>query len=217
MNTQPTDLIVELRCADGTVAEFYHARKKRMDEILQRLAAPRLLAQSHLLLASEQSASLIPCRGIDVIHARTAARIPLEFPLAHAAASLDIIEMAEARPGRDNVDVAGRRSRSSSLVSDVEVRTLGGWTIRLRIAVTSRGLPQDERQLFAHLLDLPAIPFRLESGGFGLVNPGNITCLNAWPRPDALPESVLPLELVRQAALRTRTTRSNNTAYTWRT
>ena len=29
---------------------------------------------------------------------------------------------------------------------------------------------QDERQLFAHLRNVPAIPFRLEEGGIGLIH-----------------------------------------------
>jgi hypothetical protein len=57
----------------------------------------------------------------------------------------------------------------------------------------------DDRRLFAHLLNVPAIPFRLEAGGFGLINPGNITRLSMWPKPDAIPETALPLELIRQA------------------
>lgn len=67
MNTIPVDLTVEFRSADGTSTEFYQANEERIRETLHLLAAPRLLAQPHLMLASEHGASLIPCRGIDMI------------------------------------------------------------------------------------------------------------------------------------------------------
>jgi hypothetical protein len=44
---------------------------------------------------------------------------------------------------------------------------------------------------------MPTIPFRLQEGGFGLINTGNITRVSAWPKPEALPAISLPLELRR--------------------
>jgi len=201
MNTNPFDLTLELRSADGTSTEFYQADEERIRETLHLLAAPRLLAQPHLVLASEHGASMIPCRGIDMILARTSARTPLTFPLALPAGLLDISETPDDWPDNnsaateDHHDQEPRRARP--LTSRVEIRTLGGWVVTLKAVVKARGNVHDERQLFAHLLNLPAIPFRLEEGGMGLINPANITRVSAWPKPDALPGTALPLALRR--------------------
>lgn len=69
--------------------------------------------------------------------------------------------------------------------------------ITLKAVVKDRGNVHDERQLFAHLLYVPSIPFRVQEGGIGLINPANITRVSAWPKPDALPGTALPLALRR--------------------
>ena len=76
MTAVPTDLTIELRSANGSSTEFYQANEERVRETLRLLAAPRLFAQPHLLLASQHCASMIPCKGIDMILARTSARTP---------------------------------------------------------------------------------------------------------------------------------------------
>ncbi len=200
MITDPVDLTVELRSANGSSTEFYQADEDRVRETLCLLAAPRLFAQPHLLLASQHCASMIPCKGIDMILARTSARTPLKFPLNLPAGLFDIVEQPEAWPdnksaikdqnGQDHGQPARRNSQ-------VEIHTLGGWTVTLKAVAMIRGNVQDERQFFSHLPDLPTIPFRLEEGGFGLINTANIMRASAWPKPEALPGIVLPLALRR--------------------
>jgi hypothetical protein len=65
----------------------------------------------------------------------------------------------------------------------VEIHTLGGWTVTLKAVAMIRGNVQDERQLFSHLPDVPTIPFRLEEGGFGLINTANIIRASACAGP----------------------------------
>ncbi len=199
MTTNPVDLTVELRSADGTSTEFYQADEERIQETLRLLAAPRLLSQPHLVLVSEHDASIIPCRGIDMILARTSAPTPLTFPLSLPSGLLDIIEMPEDSPDNDPVALEDHHDqetdRARPLTSRVEIHTLGGWAVTLKAVAMARGSAHDERQLFAHLLNVPAIPFRLKEGGFGLINPTNITRVSAWPKPDALPGTALPLAL----------------------
>src|SRR5687767_6406211 len=67
MTTNPIDLTLELRSANGTATEFYQADEERVREALRLLAAPQLFAQHHLLLTSQHCASMIPCKGIDMI------------------------------------------------------------------------------------------------------------------------------------------------------
>ena len=98
MTTTTVDLTLELRSANGSSTEFYQADEERVHETLRLLAAPRLFAQPHLLLASQHCASMIPCKGIDMILARTSARTPLKFPLNLPAGLFDIVEQPDAWP-----------------------------------------------------------------------------------------------------------------------
>ena len=201
MTTSTIDLTLELRSASGSSTEFYEADEERVREALRLLAAPRLFAQPHLLLASQQSASMIPCKGIDMIFARTSARTPLKFPLNLPQGLFDIVEQPEAAPDNrlaavedQNEPEHGQPRRRNS---QMEIHTLGGWTVTLKMVAMIRGNVQDERQLFSHLPEVPTIPFRLQEGGFGLLNTANIMRASAWPKPEALPGIALPLALRR--------------------
>jgi hypothetical protein len=202
MTTSTVDLTVELRSANASSTEFYQADEERVHETLRMLAAPQLFAQRHLLLASQHCASLIPCRGIDMIFVRTSARTPLKFPLNLPVGQFDLVEQPAAWPDNrsaaiehQNEQERGQPRRRDSLV---EIHTLGGWKVILKAVAIIRGNLQDERQWFSHLPEVPTIPFRLEGGGFGLINTANITLASATPKPDALPGTPMPLILRRQ-------------------
>jgi hypothetical protein len=199
--TTTIDLPVELRSANGSSTEFYQADEERVREALRLLAAPRLFAQPHLVLAAQHCASIIPCKGIDMILARTSARTPLKFPLNLPMGLFDLVEQPEAWPDNGAAameDQNGQHGQPRRRRSQVEIHTLGGWKVTLKAAAMIRGNVQDERQFFAQLPDVPTIPFRLEEGGFGLINTANILRASAWPKPEALPGIALPLALRRR-------------------
>lgn len=205
MNTQfaetnPIDLTLELRSANGSSTEFYQADEKLVRETLSLLAAPRLFAQRHLLLASQQCARMIPCKWIDMILVRTFARTPLKFPLDLPVGLFDIVEQSEGWP--DNKSGAIENGQPHRRNAQVEIHTLGGWTVTLKARAMIRGSVQDERQFFSQLPDVPTIPFKLEEGGFGLINTANIMRASAWPKPEALPGIALPLVLRRSTPSR---------------
>lgn len=201
MTTNPIDLTLELRSANGTSTEFYQADEERIREALRLLAAPQLFAQQDLLLTSQHCASMIPCKGIDMILVRTLARTPLKFPLNLPLGRFDIVEQPAVWPDNKSAAMEDQNGqphgqpRRRSL--QVEIHTLGGWTVTLKAEAMIRGNVQDERQLFSHLPDMPTLPFRLEEGGFGLINTANIMRASAWPKPEALPGTALPLALRR--------------------
>ena len=181
--------------------EFYQADEQRVRETLRLLAAPQLFAQRHLLLASQHCASMIPCKGIDMILARTSARTPLKFPLNLPVGLFDLVEQPDAWPDNKWVAIEDQkeqeRGQSHRRSAQVEIHTLGGWTVTLKATAMIRGSIQDERQLFSHLPDVPTIPFRLVEGGFGLINTANIMRASVRPKPEALPGTALPLALRR--------------------
>jgi len=55
------------------------------------------------------------------------------------------------------------------------------------------------RELIDNAIDSGAtdISIRIEEGGIGLINPANITRVSACPPPPALPETALPMDLIR--------------------
>jgi hypothetical protein len=198
MTITPMDLTVEIRSQDGSSTEFYQDNEEETSRTLGLLVTPRLLAQPHLVLASDQGISMIPCRGIDMILARTSARTPLVLPLIFPAGLLDLVEEPQDWPHNDTAATEAVESRKlSPVTSYVEVHTFGGWVVTLRALVMSNRTVHDRRQLFAHFLGLPIVAFRLMDGGIGLINPANITRVSVWPAPDDLPESALPLGLLR--------------------
>jgi hypothetical protein len=198
MSTNRLGLTLELRSANGSTTEFYEADTERVRAALRLLAAPRLFAEPHLLLASQSCASMIPCKGIDMILARTSAQLPIKFPLDLPAGQFDIVEQHHARPDNKSAaieDQSGRHGHPRLRNLRLEIHTLGGWTVALNAVAMFHGNAQDERQFFSQLPHLPTIPFRLRDGGFGLINTANIVRVSAWPKPEALPEISLPLEL----------------------
>lgn len=197
MSTNRVDLTLELRFANGSTAEFYEADKERVREALRLLAAPRLFAEPHLLMVSQNCASMMPCKGIDMILVRTSAQSPIKFPLDLPAGQFDIIEQEYAWPENRPAAIENQDGQSRRRNSELEINTLGGWTVALNAVAMFHGNTQDERRFFSQLPNLPTIPFRLRDGGFGLINTANIARVSAWPKPEALPAITLPLELRR--------------------
>jgi hypothetical protein len=196
MCTSTIDLTVEFRFANGSSSVFQEYDEARIGEALRLLAAPQLFAQPHLLVASEHCARMIPCKGVDMILARTRAPLPLKFPLDHPAGSFDFVEPSMGgadTTSAEQVMPIGRAEQQRQRNSRVEIHTLGGWAVTVAAMATFRGNLQDERQFFSLLPGIPTVPYRLADGGFGLVNTMNIVCLSASPRPETLPKNVLPL------------------------
>lgn len=199
MVTIPVDLSLEIRSADGTSAAYYQTDEGHIREALHFLAAPRLFAQPHLLLTSESCAAMLPCKGIDIVRVHTSASLPIRFPLKLPIGLFDIVEDSEELRGGRFSEIenhqAGRPAEAVHRASHVKIRTLGGWSVSLKVEAAISGKAQDERQLFYHLPDVPTIKFRLEAGGFGLTNTNNISCASASPKPEAISGVALPLTL----------------------
>jgi hypothetical protein len=191
MSTNRTNLTLELRSANGSTTEFFETDKERVREALRLLAAPRLFAEPHLLLASQNCASMIPCKGIDMILVRTSAQLPIQFPLELPVGRFDFVEHQYAWPDDRSAPIKEQDGQSRQRNSQLEIHTLGGWTVALK----AMAMLQDELQFFSRLSSLPTIPFRLKDGGFGLLNTANIVCVSAWPKPEVIPAFSLPLEL----------------------
>jgi hypothetical protein len=206
---QSIDLTLEVRSADGTAAEFYQPDAARVDKALRFLSTPRLFSEPQLTFASEHWVTAVATRTIDVILARTNAPLPKVLPLKSPAGPIDISEVAKG-VSDDEFVVLDKRDRTNSEAMNsrifrVEVYTVGGWSNILEVRAEIRGTAHDRRQTFAHIFQVPVIPFKLCTGGIGFINPANLTRVTACPAPDSLPDTALPMQFLRWNGFRSKT------------
>ncbi len=200
MTTTNIDLTIEIRSEDGSHTQFYQNDEDSISKILPRLITPRLFTQPFLTLASERSVSTVPCRTIDVMLVRTPTTPPLHLPPGF----LDIVEVDPEAFHNEavlnivtNADGEGLPTEAEGATSHVEIHTIGDWMIGLRLRTAIQATIQDQRQLMAHFFELPVIPFRLETGGVGFINPTNISRVTVYPAFEGVAETSLPADLLR--------------------
>jgi hypothetical protein len=200
MTTTNVDLTIEIRSEDGSHTQFYQSDEDRIGKILSLLITPRLFTQPLLTLASERSVSTVPTRTIDLILVRTPATPPLLLPPGW----LDVVEVGAeafhiqmALNMADNADADGLPRAVDGATSFVEIHTIGDWMIVLKLRSAIQTTVPDQRQRFAHFFDVPVIPFRLETGGIGFLNPANISRVTVYPPFEGVGETGLPVDLLR--------------------
>jgi hypothetical protein len=200
MTTSTLDLTLELCSEDGSNTQFYQSDENSSRRIMGLLNTPRLFAQSSLTLASERNVSIVPCRTIDLILART--KLPLPLPLPPGW--LDIVEVGAVAFQEEALLMLARNGEGEAPNPEpddgatyLEIHTAGNWMIILSLLAARLATIQDERQRLAHFFDLPVIPFRLPAGGAGFLNPAKISRLTLYPSFPGTGESVLPADFLR--------------------
>jgi len=157
---------------------------------LRQLVTPRLFQPPLLTLASEHSISAIPTRTIDMILAHTASPPPLPLP----SGWMDAVEVNDDALV-NLAELEALAAAENKHVMLVEIHTLGDWMIRLKLETIVPATVHEKRQLWNHLLDMPAIPFRLKGGGIGAINPANIVRATVCPPLDGIAETALSVDL----------------------
>lgn len=191
MTTTNIDLTLDICTEDGSRTRFYQNNEESVNKTLRQLISPRLFNQPLLTLASEHSVSAIPSRTIDLIRAHTESPPSLPLPPGW----VDAVEtVGEALPDMADPEEAQlARDEGRSLV---EIHTLGDWMIRLKLQTAAPATVQEMRVLWNHLLDLPVTPFRLRTGGIGLVNPAKIVRVTVFPPVQGITDTALPVDLL---------------------
>jgi hypothetical protein len=192
MKTTNFDLTLDICAEDGSRTRFYQNDEASVRTTLQQLASPRLFNQPLLTLASAHSVSAIPSRTIDMILAHTESPPPLPLPPDW----LDIVEV-NGEAILEEGDAEESPEAKDKTVLQAEIHTLGDWMIRLKFETTNRATIQERRQFLAHFFDLPGIPFRLEAGGIGFINPSKISRVTVSPPFKGVPEAALPVDLLQ--------------------
>lgn len=191
MTTPNRELILDLRTEDGAQTRFVQADAASVERTLRQLVSPHLFGPPLLTLTSEHSTSGIPTRTIDMILAHTAAAAP---PLPLPGGWVDALEVTDEALIRLGALEASARAENKHVML-AEVHTLGDWMIRLKLETILPATIQEERHLWNHFLDLPAIPFRLNAGGIGVINAANIVRATVCPPINGATATALPADL----------------------
>ncbi|HOW64408.1 MAG TPA: hypothetical protein P5186_28370 [Candidatus Paceibacterota bacterium] len=198
MTTSPVDLTLEIRSEDGSSTEFFQSDEEYVARTLRLVSTPRLFVQPLLFLASQHGVSAIPSRMIDMILVRTLAPASFVLPvgLIDISEVRQVVMEDEASPPEETSDEEASKPVAIT-TSFVEIHTVGGWSITLRIKAVTQTTVHDQRQSLAHFFDLPVVPFRLEAGGVGFVNPTKISRITSWPTYNGVPDTALMADLLR--------------------
>jgi hypothetical protein len=192
MTTTNFDLTLDICTEDGSRTRFHQNDQQIAETTLRQLVTPRLFNPPLLTLASEHSISAIPTRTIDMILAHTASPPPLPLP----SGWVDMVEVNdETLVNLAELDALAAAENKHVML--VEIHTLGDWMIRLKLETILPETVQEKRHLWNHLLDLPAIPFRLKAGGIGAINPVNIVRATVCPPLDGVSETALSADLLQ--------------------
>ena len=192
MNTTNLDLTLDICTEDGSRTRFHQPDEHLAEKTLRQLVSPRLFSPPLLTLASEHSTSAIPTRTIDMILAHTASPPPLPLP----SGWVDVVEVNDDALIH-LADLEALAAAENKHVMLVEIHTLGDWMIRLKLETFIPATIHEKRQLWNHLLDLPAIPFRLKAGGIGAINPASIVRATVSPPLDGIAETALAADLMQ--------------------
>ena len=192
MKTMNSDLTLDICTEDGARTRFYQKDTDCINKTLRQLATPRLFNPPLLTLASEHSISAIPTRTIDMILAHTASPPLLPLP----SGWVDVVEVNDEALV-NLADLEALAAAENKHVMLVEIHTVGDWMIRLKLETIVPETVQEKRHLWNHLLDLPAIPFRLKAAGIGAINPANIVRATVCPPLEGIAETALSADLLQ--------------------
>lgn len=192
MKTTNLDLTLDICTEDGTRTRFHQNDQQIAETTLRQLVTPRLFSPPLLTLASEHSISAIPTRTIDMIMAHTASPPLLPLP----SGWVDVVEVNDDALV-NLADLVASAATENKHVMLAEIHTLGDWMIRLKMETIIPETIQERRHLWNHLLDLPAIPFRLKAGGIGAINPANIVRATVCPPLEGVAEMALSADLTQ--------------------
>jgi hypothetical protein len=192
MNTTNTDLTLDICTEDGSRTRFFQKDLNLINRTLRQLVTPRLFTPPLLTLASEHSISAIPTRTIDMILAHTASPPPLPLP----SGWVGVVEINDDALC-NLADLEALAAAENKHIMLAEIHTVGDWMIRLKLETIVTETIHEQRQLWNHMLDLPAIPFHLQAGGIGAINTANIVRVTVSPPLDGIGETALSADLMQ--------------------
>jgi hypothetical protein len=192
MKITSLDLTLDICTEDGARTRFHQPDEHIAEKMLRQLVSPRLFNPPLLTLASEHSISAIPTRTIDMILAHTASPPLLPLP----SGWVDAVEVNDEML-LNLADLEASAAAENKHVMLAEIHTIGDWMIRLKLETFVPATIQEKRQLWNHMLDVQAIPFRLKAGGIGAINPANVVRVTVCPPLDGITEPALSADLLQ--------------------
>lgn len=192
MTTTHQALTIDICTEDGSRTRFHQNDKQLGEKTLRQLVSPKLFSPPLLTFASEQSVSAIPTRTIDMILAHTASPPTLPLP----SGWVDAVEVNDDALIH-LADLEAVAAEENKHVMLAEIHTVGDWMIRLKLETIMLETVQEKLRLWNQLLELPAIPFRLQAGGIGAINSANIVRGTVCPPIEGVAETALSADLLQ--------------------
>jgi hypothetical protein len=179
---------------NGSRIEFYQEHLPDIESTLGLLIQPRLFTQPLLVLTSHHNVTTIPSRTIDLIRVQCSATFPLIMP----AGIVRIEEVgSEAVASQSGAEEKDDGISSEHTTEFIEIHTMGGWVVFLKLEVLTTGQILDRRQNLLHLYDLPLLPFYCFNGEIGFINPSKICRITICPGFEGAPANAFPAALLR--------------------
>ena len=191
MTTTYSDLTLDICAEDGSRTRFFQNDEDSVKRTLRQLVSPRLFQPPLLTLVSEHSISAIPTRTIDMVLVHMASPPVLPLP----SGWVDAVEVDD-QTLLNFGELQASALEENKHVMLAEIHTVGDWMIRLKLETIVPETIQEKRHLWNHLLDLPAVPFRLKAGGIGAINTANIVRVTVCPPIDGIGETALAADLL---------------------
>jgi hypothetical protein len=177
-------LTLEISTGDGICTEFIQDEVASVENFFQ-LILHNVFVRPQMVLASQREVTCIQSQTIDVIRINAVTSPSIIMP----DRVLDIVEasLEEIRQGDEDFESVDTEVNGlTPILARVEIHTFGGWVVFLRVKVLRAPTIQDERHFLAHFFEQPVIPFRLRTGGIGLINPARISRVTLNPTVDVL-------------------------------
>jgi len=194
MNLPNAELQIRVYGVDGSLSVFTQDDSAQVQRIIQNVQRPDFFRQDRITIAARHSVTTMVVGRIARIDLAGKGVPTWQPPFKLAAGLRDIVEVTEQEflyqaEVWDFNHVERRRQHhqpGQTQLGFVDIQLVGEHHIYLRFTLEAL-LPAERLQRVRSLLTLPALSFRLASGGFGIANLTNALKFTGKPGPPEVP------------------------------
>ena len=188
MNTEPPNLEIRVHKLDGSVSSFAQDDFDASKQILDQFNPTNLFSRPRIVLGDRNSHTVISVSQITRIDLEINEDSNLVFPA-------DLVEAVELMPAEFETLVRNLKLQDqwkhlgemdAFVVTFLNAEMADGRSVLLTMEVDSES-PQGLCELRDFLLSRSGLCFRASSGGIGLLNLANLSCLTIFPGAHPLP------------------------------
>jgi hypothetical protein len=193
-NEENSKLQVRIHGVDGSLATFTQDDQAVAEHIVEACQRPDFFKQARIAVAGQHSVTFLVLSNIARIDLAGEGLPPWKPPFGIGMNIPDIVELPEQEflyqvEARDFKHLDRRRVRFAPgklAAVYTAIQLVGGHHIYLKVRIVD--VPRAERLLrLCSFMELPGLSFRLDGGGFGLVNLTNAVKFSSYPGPAEVP------------------------------